>query len=140
MQSQAAGAGRIARWVLLTCTLLGLASMHSLGHGGHSLGHGGGHSVAMSADHPVVESCPHGHCRQVSGSGQGRDDDLPAWSVCLAVLAGLGITALLAWLLLAVGTGSRAGLPPGRVQPAGSRAPPRPGVGLRLARVSVLRR
>lgn len=141
MQAQAAAAGRIARWVLLACTLVGLAAMHSLGHGAaHSAVMSAGHASGVVMSMPaVVEDCPDGHCRQLTGSGPGRHDDLPAWGVCLAVLAGLGITALLAWLLLAVRAGSQAGPPPGRACPGASRAPPRPGVGLRLARASVLR-
>jgi hypothetical protein len=133
--------------VLLTCTLLGLATMHSLGHGGAhtatmSTGHAAmsaGQAVAAVAMSAAVENCPDGHCRQVPGTGHGRHDDIPAWSVCLAVLAGLGITALLAWLMLAAGTGSRAGPPAGPFRSAASRPPPRPRLGLRVATVSVLR-
>lgn len=47
-----AGIGRVARWVLLACTLFGLAAMHTLGHGGM---HGpathetAGHATGMRA-------------------------------------------------------------------------------------------
>jgi hypothetical protein len=45
--AEAAGAGRGARWVLLFCTLFGLATMHTLGHGGVRLEDHHAHAAAM---------------------------------------------------------------------------------------------
>ncbi|MEV4479582.1 hypothetical protein [Micromonospora coxensis] len=37
------------RLLLLVCTLLGLAAMHTIGHGSHGSGHSDGHAVAQAA-------------------------------------------------------------------------------------------
>ena len=136
---QAAVTGRLAQWILLACTLLGLAAMHVLGH---STSHSAPTSAAMPATNSsqsVLDGCPDGHCSQPSGSGHGRHEDTPAWSVCLAVLAGFGIAVLVAWLLVGAGKSSWVGPPPSRVGCGVPRVPPRQWVGLRLATVSVLR-
>ncbi|MER5702455.1 hypothetical protein ABT023_10965 [Micromonospora sp. NPDC002296] len=47
--------GRWARLALLICTLVGLAAMHTLGHGAHGGGGHGGHDRAGSPDaHPAA--------------------------------------------------------------------------------------
>jgi hypothetical protein len=101
-----------ARWLLLFCTLFGLATMHTLGHAGmHMASHA--HPVAMpnaeagldasgtSVGMLTVETmtaapCPDDHCNGGPGTG-GMD----AWSACLAVLGGLAMAVLLGALLLA---------------------------------------
>ncbi|TNH28676.1 hypothetical protein FHG89_14705 [Micromonospora orduensis] len=148
---RAVGAGRMARWVLLACTLFGLAAMHTLGHAGMHMGTHPGHgpagavAVAGGMDVPadvaaavtaVTGECP--GCAHVSGpQGPGRDG-MPGWSVCLAVLTGLAVLVLLtAWWWARprpVGSQTRNVSALSRV----SRGPPRP-VGLSLARLSVLR-
>jgi hypothetical protein len=159
-------AGWWARLLLLACTLLGLAAMHTIGHGTHSVAsHPDGHAAAVSqramvaqAALPEAVAVAHGAAHEaipvahvagpVSFAGQIGAVALPAdqpggassgWSVCLAVLGAFTVALLLATLLL------------GRARPAvatrhpsgpsrGPRAPPPRPVGLRLATVSVLRR
>ncbi|MCW2641989.1 MAG: hypothetical protein JWP76_4295 [Dactylosporangium sp.] len=140
------------RWLLLAFTLLGLAAMHTIGHTG------AGHRMAMPerpaihrlqttaimltelAMHvaaPVEQACPIG-CAHVS-------DGLPAgghpgsWSACLAILAALAVAVLVGWLVRAASVRHGANRPvrPVTLTPRG---PPRPGVGLRLADLAVLRR
>ncbi|SCG64384.1 hypothetical protein GA0070614_3798 [Micromonospora coxensis] len=41
------------RLLLLVCTLLGLAAMHTIGHGGHGSGHPDGHAVAQGPVPPA---------------------------------------------------------------------------------------
>lgn len=130
-------AGRVARWLLLACTVLGLAAMHTLGHGhGHDMA---AHPPAVAAMPAVTDSCPPGHCApMVTAPSPGRND-MPAWSVCLAVLAGLGVAALLAWLLLSTAAG-RAMSALAVLRPYGvPRAPPCSKLGLRVVSVSVSR-
>lgn len=104
----------------------------------------------VSADLWASPSLPHVSSAHVSAlrlfvidflSGDGEPDGGHgvAWRVCLAVLVGLTVAVLLlAWLL----RWRAGGLGTMRVSSAGrviSRAPPRRGVGLRLASVSVMR-
>jgi hypothetical protein len=149
----------MARWLLLACTLLGLAAMHILGHGGSghggsghggsghggsghdSSGHGGfGHVVvqvpAMDVGTaPCTEDCP----LIPAAAPGGPDGDLVDWSVCVAVLSGIGIAVLVAFLLMVATR-----CPPPRIRwgrrcgPA-LRAPPHVTVGLLIVSVSVLR-
>ena len=165
MRSERVAGGRAARWLLLACTILGLAAMHSFGHGSHT---GGGHdpqpaaaghgeqlpgapapavamSPSMTAFTAVLVAMPvavtgggcSGECHGAGGPGRQRDD-ISAFSVCLAVLAAVGIAVLLAWLRLR--TPALAGP---RTRPAArwvaSRAPPRAGAGLQVAALSVMR-
>jgi len=133
-------AGRIARWVLLSCTLFGLAAMHTLGHTSplHSPGTvamaamgGSPDSVAMPALAPP--ECPAGHC---DGHGSGG---MSGWSVCLAVLSGfialVVLAALLSWMMS--GRGRLWEKKPGR--PPVPRGPPRRSAGLALVSMAVLR-
>lgn len=133
-------AGRLARWLLLSCTLFGLAAMHTLGHVGpgvatHDPGAamtvapGGVHErTAVSAGDPA--DCPDGHC---DGHGPG------GWSVCLAVLGGLAALVLLAALLTWSASRRSRARTRGAGGPAASRGPPRRPAGLTLASVAVLR-
>ena len=141
---QTSTAGRPARWALLVCTLLGLAAMHSLGHHGDAhpsmiLAEGHHASVMVGAADSRAAPCADGGCVFL-GAAPGGGNDTPAWSVCLAVLGGLAVVALLGALLPA----SRRANPAGIVLAGSgldSRAPP--GLwplGLTLATVSVLRR
>ena len=150
-----ASAGRLAprppamRWLLLACTLFGLAAMHTVGHAGP------GHAMAMP-DRPAIHHlrtmlaantahvtapigyrCPDGCVHLGSPGPAGGHPD--GWSVCLAVLAAFAIAMLVGWLLRAAtnrGTANRSTRPL-TITP---RAPPPPRVGLLLADLSVLRR
>jgi hypothetical protein len=149
---------RAAWWLLLACTVIGLASMHTLGHGSLSSAlHGArsmSHVVAGPADSHgglaggdlparAGEPCAgHGCSGDGDGDGGGGHDGA-VWNVCLAVLAGLTLVLLPGWLLLLLLRG-RNGVSAGTHGSGGSRgaarASPRArGVGLRLASVSVLR-
>jgi hypothetical protein len=136
------------RWLLLACTLIGLAAMHTLGHTGH------GHTMAMPeppATHQLQNKARMlvGHVatpdeRACRGGCAHLGDSDPAgghpdgWSVCLAILAGFAIAMLLGWLLRAATTRG-ATYRPTRPLAVTPRAPPRPRVGLLLADLSVLR-
>ena len=132
-----ARAGSLTRWVLLVCTLAGLAAMHTIGHTGPG---GGMHTAAVSGMTGMTETVPaisamrpclDGHC-----DGHGAMDPL---SVCMAVLQGLAVAVLLALLLLAV-VGGRGRLRPwARAATGAPRAPPVRRTGLTIAAISVLR-
>ncbi|HEX8347248.1 MAG TPA: hypothetical protein VF657_21290, partial [Actinoplanes sp.] len=87
----------------------------------------------------VVDGCSGDGCAHAQPTPEPGRHDLPAWSVCLAVLAGLSVAVLLAWLL--VGRATRAGEAVRRVAArlGESRAPPWPGFGLQQVSVSVIR-
>ncbi|WP_157740054.1 DUF6153 family protein [Micromonospora narathiwatensis] len=139
--------GRWVRLLLLLCTLVGLAAMHTLGHGAHgaagrSGGHDGGHigGRPAAAAPTMVESCPGDGCHAGVLPLRDLGGDPSGWSVCLAVLGAFAVALLVAVLL-------RAGSRPGGLTlggPAraarGPRAPPPRPYGLRLATASVLRR
>ena len=156
VRSERAASGRVARWVLLACTVLGLAAMHTLGHGNSHAGAGHGEPadtpmVAMAAPMTVLtaviavvpadvvagEGCGQ-RCHLGGGSDRHRDD-MAMFTVCLAVLAAFGIAVLLTSL-----SRSRPGPARSRAHRrtrwVASRAPPGSGAGLRLAAVSVMRR
>jgi hypothetical protein len=141
------------RWLLLVWTLLGLAVMHTLGHGGHAM-------AMPMADHPAVtrplraaatalaahtahiamsmrDGCPDG-CSQL-GDGSPTGGGSEGWSVCLAILAALAVVVLLGWLLKTATRPGAASRPPGTLTLT-PRAPPPPHVGPRLAELSVVRR
>ena len=141
VRREAVAVGRAARWLLLACTLIGLAVMHVLGHGGphavtvHSHGSTAVSGVSMSpADLCAGDGCLLAYAWS-SGSGHGASD----WSVCLAVLGGLGLVVM----ALLLGARAARGATPAlgsRHRWGRPRAPPGLDVGLTLATVSVLRR
>jgi len=145
-RSESTTIGRAARWLLLLGTVLGLAAMHTLGHCGmrmdthRAMGMTVGAPVMPAAAAPpwltaaraaIVPACAEGHC----------DDHgaMSGWSICLAVLGGLLVFALLTALLVAWrrergwARGTRSSVP------GGPRAPPRRRPGLILASAAVLR-
>ena len=167
VRSEQVAAGRIARWLLLAGTVIGVAAMHSLGHGSsHTVaGHDRQHSTAAHGEPlsamsafaaamsgsttaltAVLTATPaavtggvcSGECHLAGGPGRHRDDML-GFSVCLAVLAAFGIAVLLAWLRPSTSASAwaRARTP---VLWVASRAPPRAGAGLQVAALSVMRR
>ena len=139
---------RIARLVLLACTLFGLAAMHTIGHG--AVDHAGHHrepsaavtlalfaidDVAPSASHDcVADGCGQAAARHGSGGhGMGIAE------LCVAVLGALAVAVLLAALLLTMITGRSPPRAPRCQERKASRAPPVLPFGLTLAAVSVLR-
>ncbi|WP_436736639.1 hypothetical protein [Streptomyces sp. BBFR102] len=148
-------AGRAGRLLLLAALLLGVLTMHTLGHpagdhgGAHSGARGPGTVTAAGARPPAAHEPPPGAAEEarspaVAGApASPADSPLPGTdplSVCLAVLA-----ALTLGLLLRAGglrwRGAAAGAAP-RVPLAGRRGaqwPIAPPTRLTLARLSVLR-
>lgn len=163
----AAVVGQVARLVLLACTLLGLAAMHTIGHGAAShgaashgaAGHGAdrpdavGHLAmdtadvvgAMTQTTSIVsdllagsDGCAGDGCTHAASTPSG-DGGMGGWELCVAVLSAFGIAVLLAALLTAAVTG-RLRRPAGReCGAAAPRGPPVRPFGLTLATVSVLR-
>ncbi|WP_412747755.1 hypothetical protein [Krasilnikovia sp. M28-CT-15] len=135
--------GRLARWLLLACTLFGLAAMHTLGHAGLNMEAHSGHapvsvmtSGVMDGAGPVtwvtsvVDACP--GCPPGSGH-----DGMSGWDVCLAVLTGFAALALLAVSLTGLWS-DRAPVGTTWMPLRVPRGPPL-GLGLVLAAGSVLR-
>lgn len=58
MRSERVPAGRIARWLLLACTILGLAAMHSLGHGSSHTGAGHGEHASAAGHGKQLSAAP----------------------------------------------------------------------------------
>ncbi len=128
--------------MLLVCTLIGLAAMHTIGHDASSMrpdGEHPGHATAALAAPAAHDGCPRDDCHhgavEPSGHGSGH---LPAWQVCLAIVAAVALAVALGVLLIAHTSFARAGPRPGRRAPS-CRAPPQCRIGLHLASVSVLR-
>ena len=148
--------GRTARWLLLFCTLFGLATMHTLGHAGMRMhGHdvqagmthaaaaapGGAGQVGSSKQvwtaspvQAMAAPCDDDHCNDGHGPG-----GMGAWSVCLAILGGLALVVLIGALLLSrrhdrAGPGDEAA-----TARSVTRSPPGRHHGLRIASLTVLR-
>jgi disulfide bond formation protein DsbB len=132
----------LVQWLLLACTLLGLAVMHTVGHTSLGMAPHDAHPgmvaevaapvpnlAALGAD--ARDSCPGGHCDP--------HDAMSGWSVCLAILQGFAAAVLLTLALLALGRsrGAMRQAEDGAV-PASRAPPPRP-TGLTIASISVLR-
>ena len=105
--------GRIARLVLLACTLFGLAAMHTIGHSGMT--HAGHHHEDQPASAHQVSTMPAFTAAQSDGcAGDGcvhavvlpeGGGQMDPWDLCVAVLSGLALALLLAGLLLLAVTG-----------------------------------
>jgi hypothetical protein len=135
-------AGRTVRWLLLACTLFGLAAMHTIGHAGMRHGasdHSPAMVVAMSGT-TSAESAADGLCDGgcAHGPGSAPHGGMAGWSVCLAVLGAVATLILLAML---VAPSRRRQRPASVADPWAvvSRGPPVRPAGLALAAVSVLR-
>ena len=137
---------RTARWLLLLGTLLGLAAMHTLGHAGmrmdehRTVGMNGSAAVKPAVAGPswlavvgaaASPACADDHCDDHGAMSE--------WSICLAVLDGLAVLALLAALLMTrrADRGGVRGTPSS--VPGSPRAPPHRRPGIILASAAVLR-
>ncbi|MFJ7278402.1 DUF6153 family protein [Kitasatospora sp. NPDC098663] len=126
---------RALRLLLLAALLLGIVTMHTLGHpatGGHGVEHGTDHGTArhaVSAGHPA-------------GAGEtahtAAADGMDPMTVCLAVLAGWTLLLLVAGPLLRH-SGDAAAEVRARLLRAVRALPPPGGGRILLARLSVLR-
>ncbi|MFC7246588.1 DUF6153 family protein [Catellatospora aurea] len=137
--------GRTARVLLLLATLVGLAAMHTLGHGtaAHAAmtpmpAHGTTTAMAAQAGEARGGGCPDGHCARLLVPPARHTAGMDWWDVCVAVLTALGVLLLLFWLVGVVRRRTPAGLSRLRAAVA-SRGPPVAGLGLTLATVSVMR-
>ncbi|RWZ73887.1 hypothetical protein EQK42_22000 [Streptomyces albidoflavus] len=147
-------AGRTGRLLLLAALLLGVLTMHTMGHpaGDHGSAHGAAHgpgAVAAAPAAPVGSGAAEHHspaAGAAAGAATGTpdsSDSLPGTdplSVCLAVLAALTVGLLLRaggplWRGAAPGSAARALLTGRR----GGQWPIAPPTRLALARLSVLR-
>ncbi|KLJ05067.1 DUF6153 family protein [Streptomyces sp. KE1] len=143
-------AGRAGRLLLLAALLLGVLTMHTLGHptGDHGSAHGAVHGTGTVAAAPAAPtgSDAQEHHSPAVGSPTGTPDSsdpLPGTdplSVCVAVLAALTLGLLLRaggllWRGAALGSAARVLLTGRR----GAQWPIAPPTRLTLARLSVLR-
>jgi len=135
----AAIGGRVARLVLLACTLFGLAAMHTLGHGATHHGEPAAAVTLFSVATPAAphdcgaDGCDRAAAARMPGHG------MNGWDLCVAVLSAFAIAALVAALLLTAAASRSARRPPGDPGRRSPRAPPTLSFGLTLATVSVLR-
>ena len=138
--------GRIARLVLLACTLFGLSAMHTIGHGGvdHVSHHdeppvaAAGMALAVGIPLAVGDAASDG-CECDHAATQPLGGGMSGWGLCVAVLGALAVAVLLAALLLGAVTGRQ---PLRTARGPCCRAPRAPPVlpfGLTLATVAVSR-
>ncbi|MGW4946493.1 DUF6153 family protein [Actinoplanes sp. NPDC004185] len=153
-RDEAGPTGRSVRWLLLACTLFGLAAMHTIGHAGMHLDAAGHHPDAMAVAVPGAiwaepaavpgaswaEPAGAGGCDGgcAHGPGSAPHGGMAGWSVCLAVLGAVATLVLLAMLVAPSRRRERAAsvADPWAVVPRG---PPVRSAGLAVAAVSVLR-
>ncbi|NEC13327.1 hypothetical protein G3I34_13740 [Streptomyces sp. SID8014] len=143
-------AGRAGRLLLLAALLLGVLTMHTLGHpaGNHGSAHGAAHEPGTVAAAPAAPAGPgagehHSPAAEAATGTTDSSDPLPGTdplSVCLAVLAALTLGLLLRaggllWRGTAPGSAARVLLTGRR----GAQWPIAPPTRLALARLSVLR-
>jgi len=140
--------GRIARLVLLACTLFGLAAMHTIGHSGMThTGHhhedqpASAHQVSTMPAFTAAQSdgCAEDGCVHAAALPEGGGGQMDPWDLCLAVLSGFAVALLLAGLLLLAVTGRFPPLFGGGRRHRRPWAPSTLPFGLTVATVSVLR-
>lgn len=164
--SRVAVVGRVAQLLVLACTLLGLAAMHTIGHTGLGHHHAAGHDAvpaAADAEHLFVarlviatmhdaaavtsrsvpptgpDGCAGDGCTPTAGMPGGAGGGMAGWDLCVAVLSALAVATLLTVLLLSVVAGRAPPRPDGTAHSVARAGPSRAGLGLRLTAVSVLR-
>jgi putative copper export protein len=146
VETAVATIGRIARLLLLACTLLGLTALHTIGHAAVT---GADHPAAAvsAADSGLVliaaaprdaDGCGNDGCTHESVMPGGAHDTNQRWDVCVAVLSVLAVGILLAALLL-IATRSRGPTPARRWPPRTSRISRTPPFGLALTAIAVAR-
>ena len=105
-----AASGRIARLVLLACTLVGLAAMHTVGHGAVTQSPPrtvavrsaiGSVVAVVTATRASRDDCGGDGCAH-SGAPPTDSRGDPWWQVCTGVLTGAAGGTLLAGLLMAL--------------------------------------
>ncbi|WP_433346829.1 hypothetical protein [Micromonospora sp. CA-111912] len=127
-------AGRWARLALLICTLVGLAAMHTLGHGAHGGGGHGGHDRAGSPDaHPAASY----RATTTGGASAMTGAALPVVDVGAGAVLRVGVTRVGAMRMLPEGC-PVAGCPSARLLPAGDPGAGPPGWSICLAVLGTL--
>ncbi|WP_433687870.1 hypothetical protein ACQP0I_03175 [Micromonospora carbonacea] len=143
MRTRAVAGGRWGRLALLLCTLVGLAAMHTLGHGAHSGGTHSGHDGATPRDaHPAPAALADGTGGPVAlASGMGVPVALAGGAAVPVPLAdGAGGAVALAGgaavpVALAGGADALRALADGVAVPVGGVAVPAGGVAVRVGGV-----
>ncbi len=133
----------MARLLLLACTLLGLAAMHTIGHGlmvGHSSHTAHTQTTMAVASLTGHDGCAGDGCTSMTAlADRTGGHGMSPWELCVAILTAFTVAVLLAVLLLRARTG-RSPAPGSESGHARTpRAPPLLLMGLTLARVSVQR-
>ena len=146
VQTAVATIGRIARLVVLACTLLGLTALHTIGHA--AVTGGDRPAVTVSAPEPGLvfvvaaprdtDGCGDDGCTHESVLPGGAHDTSQRWDVCVAVLSVLAIGVLLVALLRIAALG-RDPTPARRRPPRTSRISRTPAFGLALTTIAVAR-
>jgi hypothetical protein len=137
---------RSARWLLLLGTLFGLAAMHTLGHTGMQMDQPAHHETPAMTSIVVPGQAylePTAHMREAPAcTGDhcpGDHGAMSQWSVCLAVLGGLAVFALLVAVLIGGRRTRTSAAGQAMSTPVTSRAPPQQRFGLTIASTAVLR-
>jgi hypothetical protein len=97
------GTKRLVQWLLLACTVFGLATMHTLGHSGmHAAADGDHHQAELSMAAPaaasvlivVLAEAADGCHGCTNGAGPVNFGGMPGWGICVAVLVSAATLAL----------------------------------------------
>lgn len=137
---------RIARLVLLACTVLGLTALHTIGHAAITgtdrpaaiLSAAEPGLVLLAAAPPDGDGCGNDGCTHQSVMPGGAHDTSQRWEVCVAVLSVLAVGVLLAALLLIAALG-RAPAAEADRPPCTRQISLAPAFGLALTTVAVVR-
>lgn len=133
----------MARLLLLACVLLGLAAMHTIGHGlmvGHSSHAAHAQTTMAVASLTGHDGCAGDGCTAMTAlADQTGGHGMSPWELCVAILTAFAVAVLLAALLLRARTGRSPAPGAESGYPQTPSAPPRLLMGLTLAKVSVQR-
>jgi hypothetical protein len=136
-----AGKMSILRLMLLIAVACGVTGMHTLGHAAADQHFTGPDHGTMAVTATAYEQSREGSTTALVADPNGDRPGgmhMSPFAVCLAVLAALGLSVLIMATLTSTGSAFRAPQPRLAVA-VGSRGPPWSAVGLRIARLSVLR-
>lgn len=132
----------LARLLLLTCTVLGVAALHTIGHAALSeLDHqdrvAAAAATVVTADTGDVGGCDGDGCAHNAAAPVGGTNTSRWWDVCVAVLSVLAVGWLAAGMCMRAHNAARsAGITTWRPPPGTARGP---SMGLALTTAVVLR-